>query len=454
MTDFTQIDRYLETHLDESLDELAKLCAQPSVSAQNWGLQECAVLVGEALKKRGFSVDIYSTDGAPVVMAERSGKSDRTLLFYNHYDVQPAEPLDLWETPPFDPTIRNGRMYARGVSDDKGPFYTRLFAIDAILDADGELPCNVKFSLEGEEETSSVHLEQFVRDHSDLLAADACVWEFGGVDFRERAMQYLGLRGIMYVELSIETATQDVHSGIGGSIFPNSAWRLVWALNSLKGRDEKIRIPGFYDDVKPPTQRDIDLMALLPDEAEEFRTRYGIQEFLGGVKGGLDLALQEVFQPTCTICGLTSGYQGPGSKTVLPAKASAKIDFRLVPDQRPEKIVELLRAHLDREGFSDVKVQVLGGEAPAKTDPDDPFVKLVVDTSAEIYGEPMQIVPMSGGSGPNAAYIDHLHLPVVSAGPGHPDAQGHAPNENMRIDQYMKATRHITRILKVFGDGR
>ncbi len=296
-----------------------------------------------------------------------------------------------------------------------------------------------------------MHLHDFVRDHAELLAADACVWEFGGVDHRERPMQYLGLRGICYVELSVETANQDVHSGTGGSIFPNAAWRLVWALNTLKGPDERIRIPGFYDAVRPPSPRDRELMAALPEVSEEYRQRYGLDHFLKGLTGGVELRMAEVFEPTCTICGLTSGYQGPGSKTVLPAQASAKVDFRLVPDQTPEEVLRLLRAHLDAQGFQDVQMTLLGGEAPGRTDPDDPFVKLVVDTSAEVYAEPMQIVPMVGGSGPNHVFLEYLKLPVVTAGVGHPGAQAHAPNENMRLDLYLKGAKHIARIIQAMG---
>src|SRR5512134_1883895 len=226
MTDYRKIDSYLEGNLDQSLAELSRLVAQPSVGAQNWGLKECAALVGEMLGARGFEVQIIETAGAPVVFGERKGKSDKTLLFYNHYDVQPPEPLELWETPPFEPSRRDGKLYGRGVSDDKGHIVARLHAIDAILETDGELPCNIKFIIEGEEETSSVHLHDFIKQNIPLLKADACIWEFGGVDHREVPLQYLGLRGICYVELSVETADIDVHSGLGGSIFPNAAWRL------------------------------------------------------------------------------------------------------------------------------------------------------------------------------------------------------------------------------------
>jgi acetylornithine deacetylase/succinyl-diaminopimelate desuccinylase-like protein len=451
MIDYSQINLYLERHMDDSIGELSKLCAQPSVAAQNWGLEECATLVGDMLRQRGFHVEVLPTGGAPVVFGELKGRSPKTLLFYNHYDVQPPEPLELWETPPFEPTLKDGKLFARGVSDDKAHITSRLFAIDALLAGEAELPCNIKFIIEGEEEISSVHLKDFVYQNTERLQADACIWEFGGVDHREVPVQYLGLRGICYVELSVETASQDVHSGLGGSIFPNAAWRLVWALNSLKGPDERIRLPGHYDTVRSPSARDKELMEALPETAEEYRTRYGVESFLKDLTGGVELRLEEVFQPTCTICGLTSGYQGAGSKTVLPARASAKVDFRLVPDQTPEQVLKSLRTHLDAEGFSDVQVNFLGGEAPARTDPDDPFVKLVVDTALPVYGAPMQIIPMSGGSGPNHAFVHHLKLPVATAGVGYPGTQAHAPNENIRLDLYLKGAQHIARIIREFA---
>jgi len=451
MTDFTPIDAYLEDHLDQSIQELSQLAAQPSISAQGLGLVECAELVGELLKQRGFKVEILPSNGAPVVFAERKGRANRTLLFYNHYDVQPPEPLELWESPPFQPTLRQGKLYARGVSDDKGHITSRLFAIDALLAITGELPCTVKFIIEGEEETSSVHLNEFVRRNKEKLAADACIWEFGGVDHREVPLQYLGLRGICYVELSVETAKMDAHSGLGGSIFPNAAWRLVWALNSLKGPDEHIRIPGFYDSVLPPSEQDRAFMEALPEMADEYKERYGLRYFLKGLSGGVELRLAEVFEPTCTICGLTAGYQGSGAKTVLPARASAKVDFRLVPNQTPEEVLRALRAHLDAEGFADVEITYLGGEAPARTDPNHPFISLVVNTAEAVYGRPMQIVPMIGGSGPNSAFIHHLGLPIATAGLGYPGTQAHAPNENIRLDLYLKHAKHIARILVAFG---
>src|SRR5512138_2425355 len=451
MSEYAKIDSYLEKNLDKSLAELSRFVAQPSVGAQNLGLQECARLVGDMLKRRGFEVQIMKTAGAPVVFGERKGKSDKTLLIYNHYDVQPPEPLELWETPPFEPNLRDGKLYGRGVSDDKGHITARLFAIDSLLATDGELPCTVKFVIEGEEETASVNLFEFIKNHRDLLKADACLWEFGGVDHRDMPMLYLGLRGICYVELSIETASTDVHSGTGGSIIPNAAWRLVWALATLKGEDERIRIKGFYDAVQKPSARDRELFEALPEVAEEYKSRFGVKQFLKGLTGGVELRMEEVFVPTCTICGLTSGYQGPGSKTVLPARASAKVDFRLVPDQHPDDIEQKLRKHLDAQGFTDVKITNLGGELPARSNPDDPFVQLVARTAQDVFGVPMRIVPTTGGSGPNYPFVHDLKLPVATAGLGYPDTRAHAPNENIRIDLYLKHAMHMARIIEEFS---
>jgi acetylornithine deacetylase/succinyl-diaminopimelate desuccinylase-like protein len=454
MTNHQQLDATIESKLEESLQDLSRLCAQPSIAAQGLGMQECAALVGELLEARSFAVQILPTRGQPVVYAERKGRSERTLLFYNHYDVQPPDPLELWDSPPFEPTRREGKLYARGVSDDKGHLICRLAAIDAFLALEGELPCTVKFVIEGEEEIGSGSLLEFVSSHPDLLKADACVWEFGSVDHQDIPVQVAGLRGICYVELSVQTAIRDAHSGLGGSIFPNAAWRLAWALNTLKGEDERIRVPGFYNNVRPPSERDLELLAQIPEEGHAIKRIYGLEGFIKGLEGGLDLQREAVFSPTCTICGLTSGYQGPGSKTVLPARASAKIDFRLVPDQDPDEIILLLRDHLDEQGFPDVEISYLDGEKAARTDPDDPFIQLVVESAREVYGVPQRIEPMSGGSGPNRPFIHDLGLPVATAGLGYPEGNVHAPNENIRIDLFEKAIKHTARIMDAFAIGR
>lgn len=448
---YAENDRYIEDNFQHNIAELTQLCKFQSVSAKNLELPETAAFVGELLKKRGFSVKIFSDIGAPVVYAERMGGNDKTLLFYNHYDVQPAEPLELWDSDPFELVNKDEKLFARGVSDDKGQIISRIAAIDALLHENDLLPCNIKFVIEGEEEVSSKNLKPFVEQNKDLLKSDACVWEFGGVDDFDQPILYLGLRGICYVELSVTTANQDVHSGLGGSIFPNAAWRLIWALNSLKDQDENILIHDFYSDVIPPTEMDIALFKQIPNMGTIYKKRYDIKQFIKGLEDGVDLNVAEAFLPTCTICGVTSGYQGDGSKTVLPAKASAKIDFRLVPDQTPERVLKLLRDHLDKHGFEDVEITFLGGEAPARTDPADPFVKLVSESATSVYGMPMMLVPMVGGSGPNHLFIENLKVPVVTAGVSYPGSQNHAPNENIRINDFISGTKHMVRIIKNFG---
>jgi len=447
--DFHKVDSYIEENLDESIEELSSLCAQPSVAAQNLGIEACAEMVAESLKRRGFEVQILPTGGSPVVFGERQGRGDKTLIAYDHYDVQPPEPLELWDSPAFEPTIRDGRLYARGVADNKGNFASRLHAIDAILEAEGELPCTVKFIVEGEEEIGSVHLEPLIKDHQSLLAGDVCVWEVGGIDHEHNPIQMVGLRGICYVELHSRTANQDVHSGTGGSIFPNAAWRLVWALASLKDKDENILLSGFYEDVIPPTPREKDLLAQAPPLIDFYTEKYALDHFLKGIDDELELAIEQVYEPTCTICGLTSGYQGEGTKTVLPARARAKVDFRLVPNQTPEKVLKQLRQHLDTHGFEDIEVVNMGGNPPAKTDPDHPAVQMAVAAARDVYDKPARVIPMIGGSGPNFMFQKYLGVPIISSGAGDSESRAHAPNESISLDLYVKSARHFARLLNL-----
>lgn len=447
-----QIDARIEARLEHYIEQLGRLCAQPSISAQHLGIDDCAALVATMLREEGYTADILPTGGSPIVAGD-SGPRDgaRTLLFYNHYDVQPPEPLELWDSPPFTLTRVGDHLYARGVSDDKGQLITRMAAAAAVRDVLGELPCRVKFFVEGEEEIGSPNIPPAIDAHKERFAADGCIWEFGSVDYTGRPTQVLGMRGLAYFELSVDTATQDCHSGLGGSLIANAAWRLVWALSTIKGVDERIRIPGFYDKARPATERDLAYLAGLPDESEAFKESYGVAGFLKGMTGGTELRRAAVFEPTATINGLTSGYQGPGAKTVLPARASAKLDFRLVPDQSPEEIGPLLRAHLDAEGFPDVEVRYLAGVKPARTDPDNPFVQLSIRAAEDVYGQPASVEPLIGGSGPLHPFIHVLGLPVVTSGCGYPDSRVHAPNENIRIPDFINGIRHSARILYRFA---
>ena len=229
----TKIDAYIHDHQDDFITELARLCAQPSISATNDGIEECAQLVATILSEHGYHAEIMPTGGNPVVFGASDNGHEKTLLFYLHYDVQPAEPLELWQSPPFELTRIGDILYGRGVVDDKGHIVARLAGLAAVRHALGELPCNVKFIIEGEEELGSPNIASFIEQNKHKIAADACIWEYGGVNHDGSPSQALGMRGICYVELSVKTASQDAHSGLGGSIFPNAAWRLLRALNSL-----------------------------------------------------------------------------------------------------------------------------------------------------------------------------------------------------------------------------
>jgi acetylornithine deacetylase/succinyl-diaminopimelate desuccinylase-like protein len=268
----------------------------------------------------------------------------------------------------------------------------------------------------------------------------------GRVDDQGRPIQDAGMRGMLYVELRARSASRDAHSGIGGSIFPNAAWRLTWALQAIKASDGRIRIPGFYDDLRPPSELDLELLSKLPDEGPGLKEKFGVERFLNDVSGEA-FKRQYLFEPTCTIGGLTAGYQGPGAKTVLPAEASAKMDFRLLPDQHPDFIYSAMREHLNQEGFEDIELIRLAGEPPARTPPDDPFLQLVVQSAAEVYGTPQRISPLHPGSGPMHAFIQALGIPVAMAGFGYPGTLAHSPNENMVIDYFVKACKHTARVM-------
>lgn len=448
-----QIDARIDEQLEYWIEQLARLCAQPSISAQRLGIDECAALVATMLEEQGYTAEVLPTGGSPIVYGDSGPNGQaRTLLFYNHYDVQPPEPLDLWNSPPFTLTRVGDELFARGVSDDKGQLITRMAAAAAVRDVLGELPCRVKYFVEGEEEVGSPNIPGAIDAYKEKFAADGCIWEFGSVDYSGRPEQTLGMRGLCYIELEVKTASLDCHSGLGGSLIPNAAWRLVWALSTIKGPDERIRIPGFYDNALPATERDLAYLAQQPDHSASMLETYGVKEFLKGMTGGTELRRAAVFEPTATINGLNSGYQGPGAKTVLPAAASAKIDFRLVPDQTPEEIVPLLRAHLDAQGFPDVEVRYLAGVKPARTDPDNPFVQMSIQAAHDVYGLTPIVEPLIGGSGPLHPFIHELGLPVVTSGCGHPKSRVHAPNENIRIPDFVNGIRHTARIITRFAD--
>ncbi len=442
------LDRHVDEYRGRYVALLQQFCRQPSISAQGIGMEETVQMLSGMFEDVGAWVQILPAGGYPVVYAE-AGDTGRVLSFYNHYDVQPPEPLDLWESPPFEAEIRDGRIYARGVADNKGNLVARICAIDAYQRVRGRLPLQLHFIVEGEEEIASLNLETFVETYPDLIRADANIWESGTKNIHGHPILSLGLKGLCYVELRARSMTRDLHSSLGASV-PNAAWRLTWALSTLKGPDGRIRIPGFYDRVIPPSERDLSLLAQLPDIELERKTLYGIEHFTNG-HSGMDLRINEYFQPTGTICGLDSGYTGPGIKTVMPAVATAKVDFRLVLDQDPEEIFALLRAHLDQHGFEDIETDLLGAELPARTSIDSPIVQIVADSYRELSGREPVVVPTSLGSGPMHLLTQKFGIPSCSSGAGHAGSYAHAPNENIFVDDFLREIKHIARVMDRFA---
>ncbi len=440
---------YIDAHMEETVARLQRFCRQPSIAAQGVGMAEMAELLQRSLQEAGLQVEVAPTAGYPVVLGRLAGSGPKTLMFYNHYDVQPPEPLQLWESPPFAAEVREGHLYARGVADNKGNLVARLAAVEAWLAVRGELPLSILFVVEGEEEIGSPNLGQFAQENQEKLQADGCIWEAGYKDSRGRLEISLGAKGILAVELRVRSLGRDLHSA-NAAIAESAVWHLVWALNSLKGRDERIRIPGFYDDVRPPDERDRGMLAAWDfDEAGQL-AEFGAQRFLLGLSGE---ALKEkfLFQPTCNVCGFQAGYGGPGIKTVLPAEAKAKLDFRLVPDQDPYDILEKLRAHLDAEGFQDIEIVVEGPEFPARTDPGDLLVEAVAGAARQIYQVEPVVKPLMAGTGPMYELCQRWGMPAVGAGVGWSGSRSHSPNESVRLDDLRQGIKHIAAIIDHFS---
>jgi acetylornithine deacetylase/succinyl-diaminopimelate desuccinylase-like protein len=448
VTAFADFDAYVRAREREYIDELKALIRQPTVSAQGIGIPETARIVHDRTKRAGFNSEALAVDGGPPTIVGETGRGERTLLIYNHYDVQPPDPLDEWDTPPFEPTERDGYLYGRGVSDNKGNLMARLQAIEAYRATIGELPLRIRVLYEGEEESGSVHLAAFVARHAERLRADGCVWEAGYKDAAGRPTISCGLKGIAYVELRVRGANKDAHSSLA-TIVPNPAWRLVWALATLKNDADEITIDGFMDAVRPPTAADRALLEALPFDEQGMLRIHGIERFVRGL--GYELKKKHFLEPTCTICGIVSGYTGAGSKTVLPAVASAKIDFRLVPDLTPEKVTTLLRAHLDRRGFADVEVVPGHGEPPSRWPTDSVAARAAVDACRSAYGSEPVVYPLLAGSGPMAQVCDTLGIPVAGFGSGNAASANHAPNENIAIADYLDHIRAFGRFLHAFS---
>jgi acetylornithine deacetylase/succinyl-diaminopimelate desuccinylase-like protein len=432
------------------LDELRRLVEMPSISAQGQGIDECAKTVASLLAERGFDVEIRPTEGNPVVCAwGGASQGAPTLLFYEHYDVQPPEPLDLWTVPPFELTERDGKYFGRGSADTKGHIMCRIAAIDAVREVLGSDPVRYVFLVEGEEEIGSPNLEAFIGSHADDFRADGCLWEFGGVDSDGTPGVTLGLKGIQSLELRAKVPAYDAHSSLG-AVIDNPLYRISKAVASLRDDVGRVLIEGFYDDVRPLTPSEVAAIEAEPDRTAELAHEYEIEHFLGGAYG-TELQRRLQAEPCVNVNGIHGGYGGAGTKTVLPSEAFCKLDFRLVPNQQPHRVVELLRVHLDRIGLDDVEIVPQAGEGPGRTALDDPFVALVADAARLAYGREPVVHVSTPGTGPAAPFAAVLRVPFTTAGCAYPGSRAHAPDEHIRIADFETGKLHTALVIAAMG---
>ncbi|MEX2426122.1 MAG: M20/M25/M40 family metallo-hydrolase [Thermomicrobiaceae bacterium] len=421
----------VDSRFDGYLESLFRLIRQPSISAQGVGVDECAQLVVEELKSAGIDARILETEGSPVAFGE-VGPDDApfTLLVYGHYDVQPPEPLEEWQSDPFDPTIRDERIYARGVGDNKGQFLGSILAFKLLSDLDAVPNIKLKFLIEGEEENGSKNLRAFVNDHKDLLKADAFFAADGPMHPSGRPVVFFGVRGMLAAEIKVRGANRDLHSGNWGGPIPNGAWKLVELLSTMRTPEGRSAVEGFYDGVEPPTEFERQLLADIPFDEDGTKKHLGITEF----DGPADMSYYEkiMFQPTFTVAGLNSGYTGAGKKSVIPSEAVVRLECRLVPGQQPDKVLEAIEQHV-RMYAPDAEITKLAGQPPSKTSPELPVSRAAVASMKEAYGVDPVVMPLLGATAPNYVFTDDLGLPAIWTTYANYDEDNHAPNENMTL---------------------
>lgn len=430
---------------DRYLGWLEEACAIQSLAEQPDGLAEMAAWVEAKLQSLGGEPRRLSYASAPDALLCTLGSGHPTVLVYDHYDVQPVDPIDLWESKPFSPETRGAKLYARGAADNKGDLVARLAGIDLYQELYGALPIQVKFLIEGEEETGSKSFPALVARYGDELSADGCIWEGAGIDHKGRPEFVFGAKGLAYVELTYRGLNDDQHSSLA-VVAPSPVWHLVEALATLRAPNGKVLIDGFYDDVRPPTDDDEAMLARLPFEEEAERDRLGVDEFVGGASG-IELVRRYFFEPTCNIAGLNAGFTVPGtSKTVLPKEAMAKLDIRLVPDQDPDEIVSKLRKHLDERGFGNIAITKYSMEHPARSPSDSAIGKATIAAADGVFEEAPAVSPMMIGTGPMYPIAGALGIRTVSpAGVSRPDSNIHAPNENVRVDDFLRIVQYTVR---------
>lgn len=421
--------------IQESIEELKQYIALPSVSAKHQSINETAEFLKELLTDFGADATIWNDYKHPVVFAESKPEkpSKTTILIYNHYDVQPEEPIELWDSDPFELKITDDKFIGRGASDCKSDLISRITALKIYRQEHGDLPCNIKFLVEGEEEVASEHLVDYLKKYGDKLANDLIIWESGSKNEHEQFSITGGNKGILCFELSALSADIDLHSSLA-AVVDSATWRLTKAIDALRDTDGTIKVPGFYDDVVEPSEREKELVAeaIEPDLTKKWGLKVPLLK-------NESVNYNLTFKPTVNIEGISSGWEGEGVKTVTPKAAVAKLEFRLVPNQDPKDIFDKLTKYLESQGFSDVSVKYLLGERGYRWDLDSPIVNTLIQTAKDFYGgeDAVEALPSSPGTGPMYVVNKYAQAPIVSIGVSYAKGGAHAPNENIRIKDYL-----------------
>ena len=443
---------YIDAHADEYVRDLQTLVRQPSVSAQNIGLRECAGLVLKMMHEDGLDAHLHELEGGPPVITGHmtTTRSESTLLCYSHYDVQPPEPLEAWTYGgPWSAEIVDGVMYGRGCSDDKSGILAFNKAAKAFLRVRGELPVNLKFIIEGEEEIGSIHLGPWVEKNTELLRADGMHCLDGPVDLTTGLPDVdLGLKSVLFVELIARGASTDVHS-LNFPLLPAPVWDLVRALNSIMDEDRHILVDGWYDGLYEPQNEDYRQLEdkLKRVDLDDLKRQWGIDRFALGREGVAALKAR-AFEPTANIAGIVGGYTGPGAKTIVPNEARAKMDFRLPPNLNPQDAIKKLVAHLKKQGFDHIEVKFEAtAEPPYKISVKEPIAQAIIAAATKLYGQ----APIVNGVSAEGTILKHVWIPCVLTGFASPGANLHAPNENIRIDHYIQGIKYAATIMVEYG---
>jgi len=451
------IDHFVSQHRDRLLEELKDFIRIPSVSTlpeHKSDVETAARFVADSLRRAGIeNIEVITTAGHPLVYGDwLHAEGKPTVLCYGHYDVQPPDPLELWNQPPFDPVVINGNIYARGAADDKGQMYMHIKAIEALRAVNGTLPLNVKFLIEGEEEIGGAAIAKYVAEHSSKLEADVALVSDTALYADGLPTLCVGLRGLVYMEVEASGPSRDLHSGYYGGAAPNAVWGLIELLSKCKDSSGRIQIPGFYDDVAEPAPQEKESWSRLPFSEKAFLEKEVGATALTGEPGFS--VLERVWaRPALEVHGIAGGFTGVGSKTVIPAKATAKVSFRLVPNQDPRKCIDAFRTFLEDNQPAGIKIElrVLGAGPAIVVNPDHPAIETAARAFSEMLGKPT-VFTRNGGSIPVVGdFAKHLKIPTVLMGFGLPDDGLHSPNEKFRLENYYTGIMTVAHFLEEYG---